>query len=183
MKILSGRLKDTQIPFRPQPGLRPTPDRVRKAVMDAMRNGWEGAAVLDLFSGTGALGLEALSAGAKSVVFVEADRRRAESIRALIREWGLENAARVERNDAAAALELLAKRGEVFDRVLADPPYEKGLALKVLTFFADGAALKPGAWIALETYKTEVLPDRQGRLERRRAAQYGDTTIHYYVLV
>jgi 16S rRNA (guanine966-N2)-methyltransferase len=183
VKVLSGRFKNTAIPFKPQADLRPTPDRVRKAIIDALRPAWDGVSVLDLFSGTGAMGLEALSAGAARAVFVEADRRRAEGIRQTLRHLKIDEESRVEAADVFAALERLAGEGERFDRVLADPPYDKGLALKTLEFFSEGAALTPGAWIALETRRKEVLPDTRGRLTRRKTAEYGDTAVHYYVLV
>ena len=181
MRILSGSLKDAEIPFKPQPGLRPTPDRVRKAMIDTLQP-WEGMRVLDLFSGTGALGLEAVSAGAASVVFVESDRRRADEIAQLVRGLNLTGQCRVKKQDAWVALADLAG-GDSFDRVLADPPYEKGLALKTLDFFKQGTCLNPGAWVVIETYKKEPLPDALGRLERRRSTPYGDTTLHYYSLV
>jgi 16S rRNA (guanine966-N2)-methyltransferase len=183
MKILTGRFKHTEIPFKPQPGLRPTSDRVRKAIMDSLMGGWEGASVLDLYSGTGALGLEAVSAGAAGAVFVESDRRRADAIEGVVEKLGISDNCRVERSDVLSALESLKKRGAAFDRVFADPPYEKGLAIKTLEFFSDGSALKPGAWITIETYKKEPLPDVVGRLQRRRNTAYGDTAVHYYVLV
>lgn len=183
MKILTGRFKHTEIPFKPQPGLRPTSDRVRKAIMDSLMGGWDGASVLDLYSGTGALGLEALSAGAASAVFVESDRRRADAITRVLEKLGLSARCRVEKLEVAAALESLKRRGAAFDRVFADPPYEKGLAVKTLEFFMDGSVLKPGAWIIIETYKKEPLPDALGRLQLRRSTAYGDTAVHYYVLV
>lgn len=183
MKILSGRFKDAPIPFKPQPGLRPTPDRVRKAIIDALSPGWSGTRVLDLFSGTGALGFEALSAGAAGAVFVESDRRRAVQIEQMIEELGLADACRVEREGIWTSLDRLVKKEERFDRVLADPPYEKGLAPRVLDFFKEGTALNPGAWLALETYKKELMPEKLGRLENRRSVFYGDTAVHYYVLV
>ncbi len=183
MKILTGRLKDTPIPFKEQPGLRPTPDRVRKAIMDSLAHGWDGAQVLDLYSGTGALGLEAISAGAASAVFVESDRRRAQDIERLIGSWGLDQTCRVEAGDVLAVMDQLEDRGERFDRVFADPPYEKGHALKTLEFFKNGAALQPGAWLVIETYKKEAMPEALGRLECRRSAFYGDTAVHYYLLV
>lgn len=183
MKVLSGRFKNTVIPFKPQPGLRPTPDRVRKAIIDSLRPAWDGVSVLDLFSGTGAMGLEALSAGAASAVFVEADRRRADGIRQVLRHLKLEGECRVESADVFLTLSRLDDHEERFDRVLADPPYEKGLALKTLEFFSEGAALAPGAWIALEARYNEPLPDTCGRLTRRKTSEYGDTAVHYYVLV
>lgn len=183
MKILTGRFKDTPIPFKEQPGLRPTPDRVRKAIMDSLAHGWEGVRVLDLYSGTGALGLEAMSAGAESAVFVESDRRRADAIGRLLESLGLSDACRVETGDVLAVIDQFHGREERFDRVFADPPYEKGYALKTLELFQDGAALRPGAWIVIETYKKETMPPSLGRLESRRVAFYGDTALHYYLLV
>lgn len=196
MKILTGRFKDAQIPFKPQPGLRPTPDRVRKAVIDSLSPGWEGARILDLYAGTGAMGLEALSAGAESVLFVEADRKRAAQIEQTIAS--LESAVRTRRNredreeifssqviaeKVAEALPRIARSGERFDRVWSDPPYEKGLALQSLDFFKTGQSLNPGAWVIIETYKKEKMPAEAGRLQSRRVAFYGDTAIHYYILV
>lgn len=189
MRILTGRFKDRPIPFKPQAGLRPTPDRVRKAVMDALGPAWSGLRAMDLYAGTGAMGFEMLSAGAEHVVFVESDRKRAQQIELSLRSLtslsnpGIRPSGAVVSDDVRRALPGLAGEGIGFDRVWADPPYEKGLAAATLAFFAEGRLLNPSGWVVLEAYKKEELPDRLGRLERRRKAAYGDTAVHYYILV
>ena len=81
MKILTGALRGRKVLFKPNPNLRPTADKTRKAIFDMLQGGLEGAKVLDLFSGTGALGFEALSSGAEFVTFVESERAQALEIK------------------------------------------------------------------------------------------------------
>ncbi len=179
MRIVGGRLRGRPIAGPTTSGLRPTSDRVREALFNILAHGIEdfdigGGHVLDLFAGTGALGLEALSRGAASCVFVE----NAASSRALIQEnitnLGLGGAGRIFRRDATNLG--TSTQTVKFNLVFADPPYGQGLAERAIASAAEGG------WLAIETVL--VIEERAGVtlamdagiavLETRT---YGDTQI------
>lgn len=180
MRILTGRLKNQKILFSPSPALRPTPDKVRIAVINTLREKISGARVLDVFSGTGALGIEALSSGAAEALFIDKHRPSCRTIERTLADAGLESVARVLCRDFAAGLDEAAADGFRFDLVFADPPYDKGLGRLFLGEVADKALLAPGGWLVIETRASEELPDECGALRRKRRSRYGDTAVHYY---
>ena len=156
--------------------LRPTTDRVRESLFNALLGGRfgdpvTGARVLDLFAGTGALGLEALSRGAAHAAFVD-DGRKAQ---ALIRQ----NIALCKAQDATRLIRRDARRpgpcpSDPFDLIFLDPPYGKGLGETALAAALDGGWVAPGALIVWEENTAIAPPDALTELDRRR---YGDTTI------
>ncbi|HZP68077.1 MAG TPA: 16S rRNA (guanine(966)-N(2))-methyltransferase RsmD [Rudaea sp.] len=119
VRIIGGRLRGSRLAVADAPGLRPTPDRVRETLFNWLAPIVEGARCLDLYAGTGALGIEALSRGAASVDFVEADARRADELRANLAR--LKQAAAVHRGDA---LVFIAAHEGVYDLVFLDPPFD-----------------------------------------------------------
>jgi 16S rRNA (guanine966-N2)-methyltransferase len=168
MRIIAGKWGGRRIEAPKGAGVRPTTDRVREAWMSALHLRLPGATILDLFSGTGALGLEALSRGAVRAVFVE---RASASIRALRRNvdtLGAEEGVEIVRGDAlsyVAGLEDLS-----FDLAFADPPYDTGFAGDLIRMHLR----KPFAhelWV--EHRWSEQLPDSPGLRTRR----YGDTAL------
>ncbi|NOX73914.1 MAG: 16S rRNA (guanine(966)-N(2))-methyltransferase RsmD [Alphaproteobacteria bacterium] len=157
--------------------LRPTSDRVRESIFNLLLNGGYGnpvigARVLDLFAGTGALGLEALSRGAQSVVFVD-DGRKAGGLIARNIEMchAAENTRLIRRN----ATRLGRWDGPRFDLVFADPPYGKGLGEKALMAALAGGWLAPGAIIVWEENSEQQAPNGLTKLDARR---YGDTWVN-----
>ena len=122
MRIVAGRHRSRRLIAPDGMGVRPTSDRAREAVYASLGR-IDGARVLDLFAGSGALGLEAVSRGAAACLFVERDRAALEALRANVAALGEEATCTVRRGDAPAVLAELAERGECFDLVLLDPPY------------------------------------------------------------
>jgi 16S rRNA (guanine966-N2)-methyltransferase len=137
---------------------------------------WEGARVLDLFAGTGALGIEALSRGAASVLFVDQAPVVLRTLRANLADLGLEDRSEVRKGDAVSVLRRLARGGPGFDVVLLDPPYDSDVLSLVLPSLADGGALRDEATLVVERSLHRPLPEVDGLriLETRR---YGDTVI------
>ena len=182
MKILTGSLRGQKILFSPVVSLRPTADKVRKAIFDSLQGQVEGAEILDLFSGTGALGFEALSLGAKHVTFVEADPALAGEIKEHLSRLGLEGNAAVFNQDALKTLRGLSEKNAHFDLVFLDPPYHLGLALKTIEVLGSSALLKEGARVIAECAKKEDLPAECGRLKQVKMKIYGDAkTVHYAI--
>lgn len=153
--------------------LRPTTDRVRESLFSllAHRGAIDGARVLDLFAGTGALGFESLSRGAAEVVLVDDGRVAAGLIARNIALLDCGDRARLIRQDATR---LAANDGALFDLVFLDPPYGKGLGQAALMRIADGGWLAEGALIVLEDHTTQMPPPGFDRLDARR---YGDTHV------
>jgi 16S rRNA (guanine(966)-N(2))-methyltransferase RsmD len=180
MRILTGTLRGKKILFAPNPKLRPTSDKARKAIFDALQGALEGRHALDLFSGTGALGFEALSQGAARVTFVEMNRAQCDRIKESLALHGLAGAAEVLTLDAVAAIGILAGRGLIFDFIFMDPPYEKGLAARALEAIGGGPLLDTQGWVVLECGRRDELPAEAGSLKRMKMKAYGDTKVLFY---
>lgn len=153
MRVVAGRLKGRALAAPQHQGLRPTSDRVREAIFNILAHGiadfeLDGVRVLDLFAGTGALGIEALSRGAGYCLFVEEDADARGLIRQNIETFGLTGVTRIFRRDATDLGP--AGRGEAFGLVFCDPPYGKGLGERGLGAAAGGGWLAPGALAVLE---------------------------------
>ncbi len=155
-------------------GVRPTARRVRTALFDHLAPRLAGAAVLDLYAGTGALGLEALRRGARAAVFVERDARLAQQIRDQLRAEGWEGQAQVWRGQVAAALRRLAAEGRQFDLILLDPPYSRGFVQQTVDALAAAPLLRPGGRIVAEGHWRDA-PHPPARLACVRAVRYGET--------
>lgn len=175
MKILTGSLRGRVIPFRPEPGLRPTADKVRKALIDLFAGWIEGRRVLDLYSGTGAFGMEFLSAGASFATFVEHDPSRARRIQAWLSEASLTSASQVLTADVRQALD--RRLSGSYDLVVMDPPYADQDLAHVLARSA--ALLAEGGFLAYECRASHEPPDVPG-LEKIRDKIYGDTRLAVY---
>jgi 16S rRNA (guanine966-N2)-methyltransferase len=153
---------------------------VREALFSILAGAVQQARVLDLFSGTGALGLEALSRGADEVVFVEADPAIARVLQETVVDLGVGERCRVVRADVIAALECGTVAGR-FDLVLADPPYGGGLADRILGIVARGTWLPDGGRLVIERPSREPFcTDPGAGLEFQKSARYGDTRLDFY---
>ena len=147
VRIIGGEWRSRQVRFLPAEGLRPTPDRVRETLFNWLGQRLDGMRCIDLFAGSGALGFEALSRGAASVLMVERDRDAAEQLRRSARELGA-TGARVVHGDA---LQFLARNDEVFDVAFVDPPYASALAPRAMQ--ALHPRLAPAARVYVESSK------------------------------
>lgn len=182
MRIVGGEFRGRPIAAPRSEAIRPTSDRTREAVFNVIAHNFssrlEGGRVLDLFAGTGALGLEALSRGAAHCLFVEESAQGRGLIRDNIEALGLQGRTKIFRRDAAA----LGAAGTIapFDLVFADPPYGKGLAEKALAAAIAGGWLKPEALVVVEeAAATPFLPPAGLSLIDRR--DYGDTMVAFCV--
>ncbi|HWY17879.1 MAG TPA: 16S rRNA (guanine(966)-N(2))-methyltransferase RsmD [Solirubrobacteraceae bacterium] len=174
MRVIAGRYGGRRLKAPKGRRTRPTSDRVREALF-AMLGDIEDVRVLDLFAGTGALGIEALSRGAGHAVFVESDRGAIEAIETNIAALGLSGEqAQIRREHAEDALKRARKRKETYDLILIDPPYERALELGPRLSAALPGVLAPRARVAIESDRRAPL-DLGLVLEKER--RYGDTTI------
>jgi 16S rRNA (guanine966-N2)-methyltransferase len=174
MRVIAGRYGGRRLQAPTGRTTRPTSDRVREALY-AMLGDVEGVSVLDLFAGTGALGIEAISRGARHAVFVERDRAAIEAIEANLKALGLgEEQVQLRREGAEDALRRARKRKETYDLILIDPPYGRALELVARLQAALGGLLAPGARVVVESDRRTPL-GLELALEKER--RYGDTTI------
>jgi 16S rRNA (guanine966-N2)-methyltransferase len=178
LRIIGGRHRGRRLRFPAGVAIRPTPDRVRETLFNWLQPRLDGARVLDLFAGSGALGLEALSRGAAQVTFVEQDRRAADAIEALAREWR-ETAATVVRADALAWL-AQAGGGAPVDIVLLDPPFDSALLAAAAAALAAGELLAPDARIYVEHRDRDPLPALPDAWRNIRDGRAGEVGYHLF---
>ncbi|WP_137043680.1 16S rRNA (guanine(966)-N(2))-methyltransferase RsmD [Pseudolabrys sp. FHR47] len=171
MRVVGGRLRSRPIAGPKGEGLRPTADRLRESLFNILTHGYgnpvEGARVLDLFAGTGALGIEALSRGAAYVLFVDDGVEARSLLRNNTEQLGLGGTSRIFRRDATKLGP--AHPLEPFTLAFLDPPYGKGLAEKALASARNGGWLTKGALVVVEeaTSAKFVAPEGFEELERR----------------
>lgn len=174
VRLSAGRLKGAAVPV--PPGVRPTSGRVREALMDSWQARLAGAAVLDLFAGSGAVGLEALGRGAASVLGLEARPHIVELLRASYGRWS-RNRAEVRRAVLPEDLPV-AVGARRFDLVFADPPYEFRRLEELLV--ASSELLAPLGELALEHSARVEAPESAGHLRRHRQRRYGESELSFY---
>ncbi len=161
--------------------MRPTADRVREAIFNILGEKTEGARVLDLFAGTGALGLEALSRGASSAVLVESHPRSFAVMRRNVEELRASEAELLPM-DYRAALRSLRKRGSCFGLVFLDPPYGKGIAERSAGELAGAGVLDPGGTVVVEEAARAVESLFPAAWERTEDRRYGDTRVMIFTV-
>ncbi len=158
LRIIGGQWRSRKLSFSDAEGLRPTPDRIRETLFNWLQNDIQGATCLDLFAGSGALGLEALSRGASHVTFVEKDKTAAIQLKANLKLLKASNSETEVFHDDA--LEYLHKRAEmgggVLNIIFLDPPYRKGLLEKSLTNLHEKSLIDVDTLIYLEHESKEV---------------------------
>lgn len=180
MRIIAGSAKGIRLAPPPDRAIRPTLDRVREAFFSIVGPQLEGSRFLDLFAGTGANGLEALSRGASHADFLEADPKA----RALIQE----NAKRTRLADRVTVRPLTLPEGlaqlsreDPYDFIYADPPHQFSDYESLFTSIDEAKLDNPGAIVVLEHPTRTPIPDTLGRFTRTRTATYGETSLSFFV--
>lgn len=180
MRVVSGSAKGRPLKSVPGSGTRPTTDKVKEALFSMIGPYFEGGAALDLFAGTGGLGIEALSRGMELAVFVDMEPKSIDTVRSNLKAAKLESQAEVYRNDAGRALSAMEKRGRSFDLVFLDPPYRLKHGDELMLTMAQKGLLRPEAVVVLEHESDFVYPEDIPGFYRTRQAVYGETTISIY---
>lgn len=147
VRIVGGGLRGSKLAVADLDGLRPTGDRVRETLFNWLAPFIDGARCLDLFAGTGALGIEAISRGAAHCTFVERDRVLAQALRGNLERLRIENGEVAE----ADALDWLARRSDAFDIAFIDPPFARDLWKPATVALEQGGALRDGAFVYVES--------------------------------
>jgi 16S rRNA (guanine966-N2)-methyltransferase len=180
MKIIGGRWKGRN--FYMPSGIRPTQNLLRKSLFDILGQEMDGISFLDVFAGSGAIGLEALSRGASHVTFVEAEAKNYEVIQhnlELFYPQGQPDANVIE-SDAFVAIKHLAASHKKFDVVFLDPPYGVNLAKKALNLFLAYDILHPTSTLVIEHNRREALPKELGRFLLYKEKTYGASVLSFY---
>lgn len=174
LRIIGGEWRGRRIRFPAEGGIRPTPDRVRETLFNWLRDAVPGSRCLDLFAGSGALGLEALSRGAREATFVESGRANAEKLRetAALLAPGRANVAQAD------ALAWLRGEPSAYDIAFLDPPFEAGLLDGALRSLDDRGWLAPGAFVYLEMPSAEGEPALPAGFRLHRTGRAGAVGYH-----
>jgi len=182
LQITGGFLKGRKLycPPKDLDLIRPLRTRIRKALFDILGQNLSDLKVLDLFAGTGALGIEAISRGADFAVFIDSSPISINIIKKNLEKFNLLDKAKVFKLDLPKGLKILSEKFQnFFDIVFITPPYEKGLALKTLKKFPENILKKPALIIAEERTGYE-LPEKIGNFNLLQRRSYGETTLHIY---
>ena len=182
MRVVAGRQKGRRLKEPDGQDLRPTPARVREALLSILAHRTQGACVLDLYAGTGAVGLESLSRGADQVAFVENHVGSAQILRENITRCGYDEQCVVITQDVEAFLASPPSFGtpSVFDLVFADPPYHTTNLVRLLERLSLSGTVASQGIVILEHFFKHPVPDRVGVLTRTRQSRYGDTMLSFY---
>ena len=172
MRVIGGEFRSRRLKSLPGPHLRPTPDRLRETLFDILAPRIEGVTFLDAYAGTGAVGIEALSRGARESIFIERSRAAADVIRGNLQSFGIETRAQVF---CAKALVVLERQSA--DIVFLDPPYD--LAAEYAAALALLGAAPPPLTIVQHELRLE-LREEYGRLSRTRTVRQGDNMLSFY---
>ena len=173
LRIIGGQWRGRKLRFPAVDGLRPTPDRVRETLFNWLAPELEGARCLDLFAGSGALGLEALSRGAGHCRFVELARPATQALTDNLALLGCTQGTVVQ---ADALAWLASQTADLANIVFVDPPFRRGLAAQCCTALARPGLLAPGSWLYLETGTEEPLPDLPAHWELYRDKRAGQVS-------
>ena len=176
LRIIAGELGGRRIDAPAGRRTRPTMERVREAWFSAIQGRLYGARVVDLFAGSGALGIEALSRGAREVHFVESDRDAAGVIRRNLRELGVEGRGTVVRRDCFDFLADRFPERERYDLALGDPPYDGDAAVRLVRAFAE----RPFAELLCVEHAPDVEPELREELEPVWHRRYGDSALSFF---
>lgn len=183
MRVISGSKKGRPLQAVPGKGTRPTVDKVKESIFSMIGPYFEGGVILDLYAGTGGLGIEALSRGMDQAIFVDADKKAIEVIKHNLEKTDLADSAEVYKNEAGRALKALIKRGMPFDLVFLDPPYAYQKIESEIAILHDHGLLNSNAIIVAETDVDFSLADRIGQVLKSKETEYGNTRITVFQMI
>jgi 16S rRNA (guanine966-N2)-methyltransferase len=178
VRISAGKLKGRKVKVCSLgEDLRPTSSKVRESLFNILGQSVKGSVFVDLYAGTGAVGMEAMSREADTVYFVEANRKRATQIEETLEGCGCRPKAYIVNMKAGKFIERSAAEGKKFDVVFLDPPYASGEVEPLLEALGKGDVLSEGALVVAEHPTKSALPDEAGVLVKKKSYRYGDTAL------
>lgn len=180
MRVVSGTCKGRTLKGVPGTGTRPTTDKVKESIFNMIGPYFDGGLVLDLFAGSGGLGIEALSRGMDKGIFVDRDYAALQTVKLNLDVCKLSERAEVYKNDSHRALKALIKRELSFDLILLDPPYKKQRLIELLEEISKARVLKEKGYIVCEHSHDVTLPEQIDGLIVKRKEVYGIIAITIY---
>lgn len=180
MRIITGTAKGRIIKSPEGQITRPTSDRVKESLFNIISKKIYGAKVLDLFSGTGNLGLEALSRGAEICSFVECNNNTYKILSSNIEELGFVSKSELYKGDAFDVLEILSRNNKKYDIIFLDPPYSKGLVERSIQKIYELMVLQQNGIIISECDQNDVIPENIKDIKAYRIEKYGRTKIYFW---
>ena len=181
MRIISGTSKGKKLRALRGQAIRPTSDRAKESIFNILSEEVEGKHVLDLFAGTGNLGIEALSRGAIRAVFVEKEKSAIDVIKNNLSHCGFNDRSHVVRGDVERAIRHLYRKGESFDLIFMDPPYRKGLVQKTLNILCTQPVHRENSILIVEHDRRETLSEPTEGWTVARQRPFGDTVVSFIV--
>ncbi len=180
MRIIAGAFRGRKLRSPRGDALRPTADRLKETLFDILGPAIRGAVFLDVFAGTGSIGLEALSRGAREAVFVESGAAAGRLIRENLARCGIGGGYRIIRQDAFTALRSLSREGFSADFTFLDPPYDWKPYGDLLGLLFDTGIARADARVVVEHARWAELPESGGRFVRTRVVRQGDHCLGFY---
>lgn len=180
MRVISGKARGKKLKTPENDNIRPTLDRVKENLYNMIGFSIRNAVMLDLFSGTGAIGIEALSRGAEKVYFVDKDKKSYELTKYNVKSAKLEENAVILNQDAESALTQFENKGLKFDIIFLDPPYNKGIVQKILQQLEKYNIMQSEGVVIVETDREEETPERFGKFFKQKEKNYSSTKITFY---
>jgi 16S rRNA (guanine966-N2)-methyltransferase len=180
MRVISGTCKGRPLKAVPGQTTRPTTDKVKESIFNIIGPFFDGGQGLDLYAGSGGLGIEALSRGMEKMVFVDQNPKAIEIVRLNLKACRFDKRAEVYRNDAQRALKAIVKRELKFDVIFLDPPYAKQRLKEEIAFIAQNGLLTENGIIVTEHDASTFVDELIEQMTCIRQEQYGDTGISIY---
>lgn len=181
MRVIAGIFRSRQLKGKPPAGIRPTSDKLRETLFNVLGLRVQSANFLDGFAGTGGVGIEAISRGARFVCFVDQSRKATAIIRQNLESLEVTEGFRLIEADLGKTLDLFERDGTTFDIVFLDPPYEREeLYAENLSAFGSRPLLNEGGVLVMEHSKRVELPETEGVLMRYRVLTQGDSSLSFY---
>lgn len=184
MRIAAGKFRNRAIKVPKGLQVRPTTNQLRQAVFNICQLDIEGGNFLDLYAGSGAMGFEALSRGARSVTFIEQDKKSLHCIQDNIKAFQVQEVARVLCGDVLKLLEQVEKRGEQFTHIYVDPPYESMEYQKILDFLEGSHLVAPGGRVFIEAKSNsglELKVEHLQKLQFKDRRRFGLAELYQFV--
>lgn len=179
MRIITGRARGLQLTTPKNMEVRPTADRVKESVFNIIGSRIIGAKVLDLFAGTGNLGLESWSRGAAAITFIDESRESLRLVASNIAKCRAQADCTVLKGNAVNVIDRLYRQGQRFDFAFCDPPYNKGWLAKIATALKEAPLLKDGGYLIVERACHEEIIGLPQEYELVRSEKYGETLIDF----
>jgi 16S rRNA (guanine966-N2)-methyltransferase len=181
MRIISGQFKSRRLKAEPPDGTRPTSDKLRETLFNVLGESVRGCTFLDGCAGVGAIGIEAISRGAETVIFVDQSRKATRMIRENLQALEIDSGFRIFELDLARALDVCSRDGIAFNIAFIDPPYDREHIYKdALLRFGTLPLLASGGVLILEHSRRAAMPETAGSLRRTRTLQQGDSVLSFF---